>query len=124
AVLLETAKPDGDTDRSLLFLEPYEQLAAWTTNDLDPLLREIDQHLSAGAFVAGFFRYECGHHFVGIAAEPRTFSPTVEPLAWLGVFKAPIEFNHSTGWVHGTFPSMQMEPSSPEGHPSIHVEDI
>jgi para-aminobenzoate synthetase/4-amino-4-deoxychorismate lyase len=124
AVLLETARPDGDTDRSLLFLEPYHQLTAWTANDLEQLLREMDQHLSAGAFLAGFFHYECGDHFVGIAAEPLTSSPAKEPIAWLGVYKAPIEFDHSTGMIRGTFPPTQMESLPPGVPPSIQVGDI
>lgn len=124
AVLLETAKPDRAADRSLLFLEPHEQLIAWTPEDLDELLRAIDRRLSAGAFVAGFFHYECGDRFVGIAAEPLATSPANEPIAWLGVFKAPIEFDHSTGRTYGTFPSAQMESLPPEVPISILVDDI
>lgn len=124
AVLLETAKPDGKADRSLLFLEPCAELIAWTPNDLDPLLREIDQHLFAGAFVAGFFRYECGNHFVGIAEKSLAPSLTKEPIAWLGVFASPVEFDHSTGRIRGTLPPLRAESSLPEFQPSIDAADI
>lgn len=124
AVLLETAKPDDETNRSLLFLEPYDELIAWTSSDLDELLREVDRHLSEGAFVAGFFCYECGNHFVGVAEGPIAPSLAKKPIAWLGVFRNPIEFDHSTGRVRGTLPSVQMESLPPEFHPSIHVAGI
>lgn len=124
AVLLETAKPDGGAQRSFLFLEPYDQLIAWTAEDLDDVLRKIDQYLSSKAFVAGFFHYECGERFVGIKAEPSPSAPASEPIAWLGVFNAPVEFNHSTGSIRGTLPSLQRESLPQEDRPSIRVGDI
>lgn len=124
AVLLETAKADGETDRSFLFLEPRDELIAWTSDDLDELLREVDRHLSAGAFVAGFFRYECGNHFVGIAEKPLVPSLTKEPIAWLGVFGSPVEFDHSTGRARGALPPLQAGSSPPEFQPSIHAAGI
>ena len=54
SVLLETAKPEGEHDKSLLFLNPLRELIAWSDRDLDHLLREIDRHLAEGAFVAGY----------------------------------------------------------------------
>lgn len=124
AVLLETAKPDGKTDRSFLFLEPCDEIVAWTPDDLDSLLREIDRQLSAGAFVAGFFHYECGSHFVGIAEKPLAPPLTKEPIAWLGVFRTPVEFDHSSGQIRGTLPPVRMESSPPEFQPSIHPAGI
>jgi len=124
AVLLETAKPDGGGERSLLFLEPSDQLIAWRTEDLDEVLRKVDQHLAAGAFVAGVFHYECGNHFVGIKPGQSLSASTSEPIAWLGVFNAPIEFDHSTGKVRGTLPLLPLELPSPEDHLSISVEEM
>ncbi len=124
AVLLETAKPDRHTDRSLLFLEPYEQLIAWKVEELDDLLRKVDQHLAAGAFVAGFFHYECGHHFVGMPTETPANADAQKPIAWLGVFAPPIEFDHLTGTIRGTFPRPQVESLIAQTDPSIHVADL
>jgi para-aminobenzoate synthetase/4-amino-4-deoxychorismate lyase len=102
-VLLETAKEDSSNDVSLLFLNPLEELTAWTRDDLDGLLSQSDRHCAEGRYVAGFFHYECGEHFVGLACgepEPR---PN-EPLAWLGVFAAATEFHHRTGEIRGALP--------------------
>ena len=104
SVLLETAKRDGDNDKSLLFLNPLEELIAWTDRDLDHLLAEVDRHLAEGAFVAGYFGYECGEHFVGLPPRQAEGSLPSEPLAWLGVFAPPIEFDHSSGAIKGTLP--------------------
>jgi len=104
SVLLETAKPDGVHDKSLLFLNPFQELIAWTDRDLDHLLREIDRHLAEGAFVAGYFGYECGEHFVGLTPRQSEGSSPSEPMAWLGVFASPIEFDHSSGVIRGTLP--------------------
>lgn len=130
AVLLETAKPDGQADRSLLFVDPCDELIAWAPGDLDELLRELDRRVAEGAFLAGYFSYECGHPFVGIpevaglAERPLAPSPAKKPIAWLGVFSAPIEFDHSTGQVRGSLPPVQMTPSPADPQPSIHVTGI
>lgn len=123
AILLETAKPDGKANRSFLFLEPHEELTAWAINDLDPLLAKADRHLSAGAFAAGFFSYECGNHFVGGAAKSLP-AATGKPLAWLGIFKRPIEFNHSTGRIRGTLPPVEVELPPPPSQPSISAAEL
>ena len=105
AVLLETAKQDGVHDKSLLFLNPFRELIAWSDRDLDGLLRDIDRHLAEGAFVAGYFGYECGEHFVGLPSRfPEATHPSA-PLAWLGVFESAIEFDHSSGVIRGTLPT-------------------
>ena len=104
SVLLESAKRDGDHDKSLLFLNPIHELIAWTDRDLDPLLKEIDRHLAEGAFVAGYFGYECGEHFVGLPPRQPEGLAALEPLAWLGVFAAPIEFDHTSGTIRGALP--------------------
>ena len=105
SVLLETAKPDGIHDKSLLFLNPLKELVAWTDRDLDHLLAEVDRHLAEGAFVAGYFGYECGEHFVGLPPRQPDGSSPSDPLVWLGVFAPPIEFDHSSGAMKGTLPT-------------------
>ncbi len=64
AVLLETARQDSSSDTSLLFLDLLGKLVAWTRQDLDELLSQIDGYSAEGRFVAGFFNYECGEHFL------------------------------------------------------------
>ncbi|WP_142988327.1 aminodeoxychorismate synthase component I [Granulicella rosea] len=115
AVLLETAKQDGSGDKSLLFLHPNVELIAWTAQDLDAILRRIDGYVAGGAYVAGYFQYECGEHFVGLS--PRTRGP--EPLAWLGVYPAPVEFDHASGTIQGELP--QIPPASSSADAAIHI---
>ncbi len=106
AVLLETAKQDGDSDRSLLFLHPIAELVAQTAQDVGRLLGEIDHHLENGSFVAGFFSYEFGEHLAGLPPRQSNKANPEEPLARLGVFGSPLEFDHSSGAIRGSFPTV------------------
>lgn len=107
AILLETAKQDGDQDKSLLFLDPIETWTANTAHDLDGLLREIDRRVEDGLFVAGFFGYECGEHFSGLSPRATKTGASDEPMAWFGAFARPIEFDHCSGTIRGELPAMQ-----------------
>ncbi len=120
SVLLETAKQDGDGDKSLLFLDPRGELIAWTAAEMDELLTEVDRLVSDGAFLAGFFGYECGDHFIGLA--PRRDG--VEPLAWLGVFGAPIEFDHRSGVIRGVLPEMRAASHDGDMAATIHTDGL
>lgn len=115
SVLLETTKQDTVHDRSLLFLEPFHELVAWASSDLDGLLREIDRHLAAGFFVAGYLGYECGEHFVGLPPRPCDPPGAAEPIAWFGVFEAAIEFDHSSGTTKGNLPTSPATQTSSSG---------
>jgi para-aminobenzoate synthetase / 4-amino-4-deoxychorismate lyase len=108
AVLLETAKECGPGDTSLLFLDPVEELVAWTREDLDKVLSQIDRHTVEGKFVAGFFHYECGEHFVGLPSKKPAGEHQDEPLAWLGVFSMAVEFQHHGGVIRGHLPVDQV----------------
>jgi len=99
-VLLETAKSDRTDNQSYLFTDAIEELRAETPHQLDHLLETIDRHLAAGRFVAGYFAYECGERFVGLTPTPSP--PNSRLLAWLGVYQAPVRFDHSTGDIHGS----------------------
>ncbi len=112
AVLLETAKQDTSNDKSFLFLNPTEELIAWTKEDLDKVLSQIDRHSVEGKFVAGFFTYECGEHFVGISSRESKEESQGKPLAWLGVFGDAVEFNHQTGVIRGDLPICHVEHKS------------
>ena len=54
-MLLQTSRFDAENYRSYLFLRPSRTLAAGSA-----LFDEIEQALAEGAYVAGFFAYECG----------------------------------------------------------------
>jgi para-aminobenzoate synthetase/4-amino-4-deoxychorismate lyase len=108
-VLLETAKENATNDKSLLFLEPIEELVAWTREELDGLLSRVDRLTGEGQFVAGFFTYECGEHFVGLPKNEVEKKEPHEPLAWLCAFSEAIEFDHLTGVVEGFVPEIRPE---------------
>jgi para-aminobenzoate synthetase / 4-amino-4-deoxychorismate lyase len=107
AVLLEAAKNSTSDYTSLLFLTPVKELTAWTAKDLDELLSQVDRHSSQGRFVAGYFHYECGEHFVGLPPIEKADERRTQPLAWLGVYVEAIEFNHLTGAIQGNLPPPQ-----------------
>lgn len=95
SVLLQTARFDADNKHSLLFLDPAETLSAYSLNEIPALFRQVEQALAAGLYAAGFLSYECGYHFErfnGIAV-----SPTSLPLAWFGIYRKPLIFDHESG---------------------------
>ncbi|MEM6326647.1 MAG: aminodeoxychorismate synthase component I [Bacteroidota bacterium] len=87
-VLLDGALVDADTGRAgtWLFSEPREILVARAMEDVEPLLRALDDALVRGQYVAGWLAYEAGY-----ALEPDRFqgAPFSSPLAWFGVYGAP-----------------------------------
>jgi para-aminobenzoate synthetase/4-amino-4-deoxychorismate lyase len=105
SVLLETSRPDHENQHSYLFVNPVRVLQVQTLSEIPGLLRQIEDCLREGLFVAGFMSYECGYHF-----EPSTATHVPKgskvPLAWFGVYSQPFVFDHRSG----TF-----EPELPQG---------
>ena len=106
-MLLETAKEDSSNNFSRLFLNPVDELIAQTPDDLDELLVQVDNHTAEGKFVAGYFNYECGEHFVGLTQRKQQAGNNVQPLAWLGIYAGMIEFDHATGIIREDLPAIQ-----------------
>jgi para-aminobenzoate synthetase/4-amino-4-deoxychorismate lyase len=97
-VFLETCRFDRENYRSWLFVNPLTVLRIYCISELPKLFSEIEAYLSRQYYLAGYFSYECGYHFENIT-EPHQ-SP--KPLAWFGVYPAPLVFNHYTGsWENG-----------------------
>ncbi len=90
-VRLETDVVDDKNQRSLLFERPVRELRLETDGHPKIFLDQIDAALSDGYWVAGYFTYEMGY-----LLEPR-LKPLIHkkqptgPLAWLGVFEAPVD---------------------------------
>jgi para-aminobenzoate synthetase/4-amino-4-deoxychorismate lyase len=105
AILLETALQDRGGERSLLFLDPVQTIVAHHREDLDAALAAIDSYSSAGYFVAGYFGYECGEAFLGFSADDVGKPTQAFPMAWLGVYPTPVQFEHRSGTVYGSLPS-------------------
>lgn len=117
AVLLQTAKPDGPADQSLLFLHPLAELVAWCPDEIDALLSAAKTHLAQGRYVAGTIAYEAGEHFIDIATDPT--EQRAEPLARLAVFAAPITFNHRTALITGEASELHADSPNPPRNASL-----
>lgn len=109
SVLLETSRVDDENFRSLLFLNPIAMLVIHEPREMDALLEQIEEYLHAGFHVAGYFTYESGYAFEHIAQ----LKPSPSPLARLGVYRAPLVFDHRDGAIdnHAAPPSSNKNPS-------------
>lgn len=85
AVLLETAKFDGENFRSFLFFEPEIELTAWTEHEVGGVFAAIGKYLKQGRFVAGFVSYGCGAMLNGISPI-RSEAAKEMPFIRMGVF--------------------------------------
>jgi para-aminobenzoate synthetase / 4-amino-4-deoxychorismate lyase len=99
SVLLETSRFDASNQRSLLFLHPDRILSASEPGQMPDLFRQIEEAIAAGFHVAGFAGYECGYHFQSVRSAEIVSSEL--PLAWFGVYRDPLIFDHKTGQVKG-----------------------
>lgn len=95
SVLLETAKFDEENFRSILFIEPLREIIANTVGDIDVVFQAIDELVGLGYHIAGYISYECGYTLQNLLPDRLPD----EPLIRMGVFRAPIVFNHRTGIV-------------------------
>ena len=92
SVLLHSSRADGENFFSYLFLHPSRILTASSS-----LFDDIQQALASGAWVAGFFSYECGEGLELLSRNAEMNSSV--PLAWFGVYPRVIVFDHRTGEV-------------------------
>ncbi|MDW5267168.1 MULTISPECIES: aminodeoxychorismate synthase component I [Acidobacteriaceae] len=95
SVLLQTARFDPSNQRSLLFLDPVQIIAAHTLEEVPDIFRRIEQALAEGFYTAGFLSYECGYHFERFKDVILTEQSL--PLAWFGIYRKPLIFDHETG---------------------------
>jgi len=99
SVLLQTARFDPSNKRSLLFLNPVQTIAAHTLDEVPVLLQHIEQALDEGFYTAGYLSYECGYHFERFKGV--TLTGQSLPLAWFGIYRKPLTFDHETGRFEG-----------------------
>jgi para-aminobenzoate synthetase/4-amino-4-deoxychorismate lyase len=92
-VFLETSKYDRVNYRSRLFIEPVATLWAYTPEELPALFAKIEQVTGQGLYAAGYLHYECGEHF----ETGGSIVPGARPIAWFGVYREPLIYNHQTG---------------------------
>lgn len=119
AVLLETAKFDEENFRTLLFLDPISELIAESPEQIESVFRQIDSYLAHGQYVAGFVSYDCGEATHNIPVRDPAPSDRL-PLIHMGVFRAPIVFDHRTGHIIGF--SGTISENTPESLATARVE--
>lgn len=111
SVLLQTARFSPSDKRSFLFVEPVQVAAAYKLEEIPGLFRKIEQALANGLYAAGFVSYECGYHFERFKGVD--LSPQDLPLAWFGIYRKPLIYDHETGSFDAD-PSMFLSQSLPD----------
>ena len=98
-VFLESSRVTEENHTSLLFTRPHSYLNCLPGDEADDFLDRADRLREQGRFLAGWLAYEFGYllepclrHFI-----PPPSSAAALPLALLGVYDAPLIFNHKTG---------------------------
>ncbi|MBI4461102.1 MAG: aminodeoxychorismate synthase component I [Acidobacteria bacterium] len=92
SVLLETCRFDEENHRSYLFKQPVEVLAISRLDEVGEFFQRLEQALAEGRYAAGFLSYELGFAFEQRLRGRAGTSP--EPLAWMGIYDAPLVFDH------------------------------
>jgi para-aminobenzoate synthetase / 4-amino-4-deoxychorismate lyase len=121
AVLLETAKVDDQNFRTFLFHDPICVLIADAGDHIPHIFEQIDRYVERGLYVAGFVAYECGEHLHNISPRPERTKPDL-PLIRMGVFAAPLIFNHRSGQVSGLCPTVPAV-EKPLDSDTSHIEE-
>lgn len=85
-VWLDTARPDAENHRQLLFAHPEETIVARTPEAVPEALQAMDAALANGRWCAGVIAYEAGYGLEAVGAPPGVEGG---PLVWLGVYDAP-----------------------------------
>lgn len=91
-VFLDTSMVDGVNHRSLLFTEPVERLCCQAGENRAEFLARSAWWLDQGYYLAGWLGYEFLHDELAIGLKDETAA-----LADLGVYAAPMSFDHLSG---------------------------
>lgn len=91
-VYLDTSMPDAMNHRSLLFTEPVDRLRLAVGEDRAEFLEKAARRLDQGFYLAGWLGYEFLHDELAISLKDDS-----SPLADLGVYAAPMRFDHHSG---------------------------
>jgi len=89
--LLETLSLDAENKKSFLFYEPVDTLVFNSGDSPKGFFKRIDNYLTKGLWVAGYFTYEFGYFLEKSLSD--FCHKGRSPLVWLGVFKAPEIFS-------------------------------
>jgi len=98
-VLLESAQNDRNNVYSFLFVDPVQILQIHRVSEVTDLLASIPRYVQQGYYLAGYFAYECGYHIEKLGLSD--YHSEKQPLAWFGVYRQPIIYNHTSGKLQG-----------------------
>ena len=103
SILLQTSRFDPFNRRSFLFIDPIRIISAAKLDEIPQLFLQIEDAISSSLHVAGYMSYEAGYHFERSfdRLEDVDRSPRELPLAWFGVYRNPIVYDHQTGRLEG-----------------------
>ena len=97
-VLLETSRPTGENNRTLLFTDPVHRLQCSPGMEPHRFVAQMEDWLARGYYLAGWIGYEFGYlleeSLAGLLSRPGDGQIL---LADLGVFRAPFSYHHETG---------------------------
>ena len=103
-VFLETSRVTAEESRSYFFHQPIAYLACHAQDDPAQFFRQAEDLLAQGLYLAGWLDYEFGYLLDPCLAKQIHPAPE-KPLARLGVFRAPLIFDHSSGELrNGAWP--------------------
>lgn len=94
-VFLETGLMTKDERVTYLFQRPLKIITAYSMKDIEGLFSQMEEAISSGLYVAGWWCYELGY---AMESRLRRFLDTKTPglpLAWIGIFNAPLIFGHA-----------------------------
>jgi para-aminobenzoate synthetase/4-amino-4-deoxychorismate lyase len=123
-VFLESTQYNQSNAYSLLFLEPVQVLQIHRISELEGLFTSIATYLQQGYYLAGYFAYECGYHIKKLGLSD--YHCTKQPLAWFGVYRQPLIYDHGIGAfqdIAGSTPPGTL-PSLPQEHLTHRINDI
>lgn len=86
-MLLDTILPDNLGRSSYLFTKPRDVVQADDSQSVVRALHEVDLHIEAGRWIAGYVSFEAGYAFEPSLKTP----PHTTPLVWFGVYDRPSE---------------------------------
>ena len=104
-VFLETSRVTPEESRSYFFHRPVAHLACYAHDNPSRFFQQAEDFLTEGLYLAGWLGYEFGYLLEPSLAR-RVLPDPRKPLAKLGVFRAPLIFDHNTGELsEGTWPA-------------------
>jgi len=100
-VFLDTSRVTAEECRSYFFHRPVTHLACYAHDDPARFFQQAEDFLAEGLYLAGWLGYEFGYLLEPSLTRRIHHSPH-KPLANLGVFRAPLIFDHNAGEFLGS----------------------